>query len=627
MFRKLHYHSIWEILYFALRLPVRRVLKHFYVPTMARPSRFARRWTRTVFQTRPKGFWATADLREIAARYPDWADRLWEFGTACSQDHVQLNESIIVPFRLPFQWQKDWETEVLSPPTYSPCMNPMEQKGLDYRRLWEAARLQWCVQLLLAADVHKERRWAILAHHAMVDFLNDNPVRRGIHWTSAMEVALRLFSWMQADTLLLATWPDLRDESFGVGIPLHAAELSRTLTTNLPTPNNHLIIETAALASVGLLYSKLPRAQQWMNTGSRILVEQLQKQTHDDGINKEMSLGYQRFTTEAVLLWHFVASRHGISSHVENWLDKNLQALTALRPPNGLWPMISDSDGGRVFRWDPGAGYWNFDGLLYASALALNRQPKPEWEPSSEGLLLAGTPTNAAVQKDVTWTHGSSGMRVHREGCAYLIVRGGRLGLGGEHFAGHAHSDLGSLHLWIDGIPFIADTGTFAYHEPDKDGWLSFRRSQAHAIVQVGDLEQFIPETLFQNSSQWYSEWIPSTDQKECIRVSSPDRQIVWQRNYTLTPDELHVVDTVVQSPIDEARGFLPFGLGWEPQRVDKNTWVFSHPDTKRQIQFISEMPGEIDQCPIHPFFGMEQSRFRLTVPFQTFISWKLTWI
>src|SRR5262249_40116579 len=39
----------------------------------------------------------------------------------------------------------------------------------------------------------------------------------------------------------------------------------------------------------------------------------------------------------------------------------------------------------------------------------------------------------------------SSGLRTHRVAGAFLIVRGGALGLGGEGHAGHAHADLGSL--------------------------------------------------------------------------------------------------------------------------------------------------------------------------------------
>jgi len=623
--RELEYHSIWRLLFFAFRKPLRLFLRSAYIPQLSQPSRYAHRHTLNILRSLQKTPWIAEDPQHLASRFPEWADRLHAFGAACANHTVSLNEVTTAHIHLPFDWNRDWQTGAMAPTWYSPCINPLRLEGFDYRRVWETARLQWCVLLLLAAHVHHERSWAELARHAMIDFLNQNPIRRGLHWTSAMEVALRLFSWMQADSLLGMKWPDLRDELFCSGISLHASELSRTLTNKLAVPNNHAIIEAAALATVGLLYPALPDSHNWLTNGSQILVEQLKRQTHDDGINKEMSFGYQRFTTEAVLLWHFVTSRLGKPSRVEDWLAKNLQALAAFRPSNGLWPMISDSDGGRVFRWDPGADYWNFDPILYASAVGLNRQLSPEWEQSPEGVLLAGFPANDTVSQNEPWISGSSGLRCHRIGCAYLIVRGGHLGLGGEHWAGHAHSDLGSLHLWLDATPVIEDSGTFAYCGVDADGWLPFRRSEAHAVVQVGDEEQFIPESLFQNRFQWKCHWVMIQDDQGCIQVSSPDNKICWQRHFTIKSQQLVVVDTILESPIEGAQAYLPFGIGWEP-RKENDDWLLFSCNSKYKVRLSSAAPGSFDRFPIHPTFGITKPRFRWTTRFHKTNTWSLAW-
>jgi hypothetical protein len=457
----------------------------------------------------------------------------------------------------------------------------------------------------------------------MVDFLRGNPVRQGVHWMSAMETALRLFSWMQSDRLLADYWPDLRSEPFCFGIPLHAAELARTLTTDLPVPNNHLLVEAAALDVVGQLYANLPGSDRWRRRGREILLEQLDRQTHDDGINREASPAYQRFVTEAVLLWWRVGRSTLAARGVAAWLLKNLRALVALRPPNDRWPMLADSDGGKVLRWDLSRPFWDFSAVVHASATVLRRPPSREWVETPEGCLLAGPEDAVARSRDCGWATGSSGIRVHRLGAAHLIVRGGELGLGGEGYSGHAHCDLGSLHLWLQRTPLLEDTGTLSYNGTDSGGWFAYRRSDAHCVVRVGREEQFTPVHPFNNVRLWRCEWLDFGEAEGHLRMSSPDGQIAWERRYVLRPDGLQVIDTCNSD--EWASSFLPLGRGWQASE-EGAVWRLRHRDVSIPVRLQCDVPGELDEVPIHPEYGTSQSRSRWRASFRKTLTWSLTW-
>lgn len=56
------------------------------------------------------------------------------------------------------------------------------------------------------------------------------------------------------------------------------------------------------------------------------------------------------------------------------------------------------------------------------------------------------------------------------------------------HLPPHAHADVGSFVLWMDGRPIVVDPGTYSYSNPDR-AW--FRGTAAHATLEVDGADQF----------------------------------------------------------------------------------------------------------------------------------------
>jgi hypothetical protein len=55
------------------------------------------------------------------------------------------------------------------------------------------------------------------------------------------------------------------------------------------------------------------------------------------------------------------------------------------------------------------------------------------------------------------------------------------------HLPPHAHADVLSFVLWIDGAPVVVDPGTFAYEGPER---AAFRGTGAHSTVEVDGHDQ-----------------------------------------------------------------------------------------------------------------------------------------
>src|SRR5262249_46737930 len=79
------------------------------------------------------------------------------------------------------------------------------------------------------------------------------------------------------------------------------------------------------------------------------------------------------------------------------------------------------------------------------------------------------------------------GYFVLRRGEAYLLVRCGSTGAGGEGW--HSHNDQLSFELALGQQPLVVDPGTYAYTS-DVEARNLLRSTRSHSTVSVADAEQ-----------------------------------------------------------------------------------------------------------------------------------------
>lgn len=283
-------------------------------------------------------------------------------------------------------------------------------------------------------------------------------------WTP-YAVSLRVLNWTRYVAWRRAENGDSRDAAFESALLRELYKSAAFLRNHIERDvgGNHLVENGAALVAAGLLFGDDGR--DWVDVGLSILGDAGATQFLSDGCHFERSPMYHvltltRYVTACSLL---SAAGRPVPDGVRDPAVRATDFLEYLRPPDGQLPLLNDSVHGQSLSLDAC--------LRYARATGL--------EPADDEDAEAYTD---AVGRSLTDT---SGYRWLRTDAGAMLVDGGPVGP--PHLPGHAHSDVLSFLLWVDGSPVVTDTGTFDYEGGPRRTYS--RGVAGHNTVQVGDSE------------------------------------------------------------------------------------------------------------------------------------------
>lgn len=385
-------------------------------------------------------------------------------------------------------------------------------RTVDLIILWELNRHQHFIILGIAYWLTGDQKYVNTFNSQIQRWIETNPLQHGVNWYYSLEISIRLLAWTAAFQFFRSSseFREKTGKSFLKSLWQQADFLNRHLqTTRTDVPNNHIIGELTGLALVGATFPEFSEAASWLDSGLCLLNQQATAQTHLDGVNKEQATGYHRFVAELLLL--VVARSHqGSLPHepilkhtLERMLDYVLFSLT----PVGTAPMWGDSDYGCALGIGQNKNFYDFRPILSAGAALFGRA---DWKFAAgrfdeEAFWLLGAGGLDLWQKldvhppdQTSRAFPQSGMYVIRNEWSadtdIAFFRCGPFGLGGEGYCAHAHSDLLSFVLWVNGQPLFVDSGTFTYTGPWRD---YFRLSEAHNTVVVDGRNLAIPSGSF----------------------------------------------------------------------------------------------------------------------------------
>lgn len=290
--------------------------------------------------------------------------------------------------------------------------------GLDIKVAWKAGRMQ------RMTDPERE----------VEDFMAANPVGYGVHWVSAMEVALRVANWVRAGV----TGPHVK--AHGEWIRGHLE----------PGHRNHFLANV-----VGLLF--VDPSDRWARDQ---LVAEVRHQFHPEGSDFEGSTAYHRFAYE-LAAWG--------ASLVTVPDDVLTRLALARRFTEVMGPAVIGDDGDdRLFLdADPAI---DLPEAIPSEALAPSL--------SRRGFSFTREYRFAAPMRGVTLhAYPAFGVYVMRNERTHLAIRCGPRGQLGK--GGHDHDDQLSITLSVDGRDIVRDPGTFAY-TGDPDARNRYRCARVH---------------------------------------------------------------------------------------------------------------------------------------------------
>ena len=416
--------------------------------------------------------------------------------------------------------------------------------GIDHRdeavtgnvkSVWELSRHHHLTVLAAAWWLTSDTRYADLVAAQLRSWWARNPFLSGIHWTSGIELGVRLTSWVWVRRLL-DDWPgvaDLFEENPDALAQLHwHQEHLAAFRSRGSSANNHVIAEAVGRLAAACAFPWFAESEGWRRSAARELEQQLGANTFRSGVNRELASDYHRFVTELglVALVEADAAGHPLDEGTRSLLVRSLDAAAALLDAAGHPPRQGDGDEGRALVLDdPDTDPWAV--LLAAGASTLGAC---DWWPTvGDGVtstLLGSLSTSAAgVERPASAPRDFPDAGVHLLRTApgdgpeiWCRCDGGPHGF--LSIAAHGHADALSVEVRHDGVELLVDPGTYCYHgEPE---WRSyFRSTRAHNTIEVDGADQAVEAGPF----MWGTHADAVVDRTE----AGPDGVQMWAGHHT----------------------------------------------------------------------------------------------
>lgn len=267
-------------------------------------------------------------------------------------------------------------------------------------------------------------------------------------------------------------------------------------------PNNHLLADGFAGWYYGFLFPEFTSAAQTRAKGEAIFLCELRRQFLDDGTNFEHSMHYHELGCEMALGYVLLSRRNGVDLPVDiqERIRRMLAFQVAVSGPEAVAMPLGDSTEDPLFpldathAWAPGALRECYRALFDP---ALPPTPAGNLTVERAFWLLGGAMADAGSSPPTRLPDDFplGGMHVFSDGArsARLICRSGPLE-GQPISAGHAHADVLSVYLNVEGLPLIVNSGTYTYRvkssawarrEPDWRNY--FAGPESHNGILAGN--------------------------------------------------------------------------------------------------------------------------------------------
>jgi hypothetical protein len=419
----------------------------------------------------------------------------------------------------------------------------------NVKQVWELSRLHHLTLLAAAWFVSEDDRYAEVVAAQLRSWWAENPFLSGIHWTSGIEVAERLISWVWVRRLLDG-WPETptlfeANPHAQQQVHWHQSYLA-SFRSRGSSANNHVIAEATGQLIASCAFDWFETSTEWRTTAASLLRDEIERNTFPSGLNREQASEYHGLVTELGLLAAVEcdSSGHPLGIGIWRWLASMLDSAASVLDERGRFARQGDGDGGRALLVDPPAvNRW--DSLLATGAVLVHAAPWwPRTHPSVMSVLVEGLGSPARDIADRPTERASqfsdAGMTLLRskpfpgEPEIWCRCDGGPQGF--LSIAAHAHADALSVEVRYGGIDVLADPGTYCYH--GEPAWRRyFRSTVAHNTLEVAGEDQSVSGGPFLWLSSAHTSGVE-------VGYDGDGRPVSWSAQHDgygrLTPPALH---------------------------------------------------------------------------------------
>jgi len=429
----------------------------------------------------------------------------------------------------------------------------------NIKYVWELSRHHHLTVLAAAYFLTGDERYAERTREHLTSWWQRNPFLSGVHWTSGIEVGVRLISWVWVRRLVDA-WPatsDLLDRNavFLRQLYDHQRYLA-TLTSHHSSANNHVVAEAAGLFAATCAFPWFAESDGWRERAASMLRREIGRQTFASGLNRELATDYHAFVFELCVAAALEgeAAGHSLGAEVWDWLRRMADAAAAIVDETLRPPRQGDSDEGTALLLDdPSYDRW---GAVVSTGDALFGRrtwwPRPALLDVRTTLWTALAPRPPVTEASTRPASRPSlfadaGMAILRDldvqpadttsaRAPEIWCRCDHGPLGFLSVAAHGHADALALEVRCGGVDVLADPGTYCYHG-EREWRTYFRSTLAHNTLELGGVSQSVDGGPFL--------WLRTTP-TQMLRVDGLDSgpKAVWEAEHggyrRLSPAAVH---------------------------------------------------------------------------------------
>ena len=408
-----------------------------------------------------------------------------------------------IQFNGKIDWHRDFKTGRNWPNRFHAKINVYDDSMGGCKYIWELNRHQHLVTLAKAFYLTKEEKYAEEVCRQIESWIEDNPPFQGINWYSAMELAIRMISWVWAAGFI---WDS---KSFNSefqsrllsSIYFQASFVNRHLS-KYSSANNHLIGEAAGLFVVGTIFSEFDNAKRWKDKSAKIIEQEALQQINPDGSPGEQATEYLLFVLDFYFQVVCLAKRNNFhfSQKMLQRIRKACEFLEQLQDSGGHIPHFGDSDDGRASYL---SRVFSHKSLILLSNNLLQAESKDSLKSNDETCFWLLGPEREINKKSGSVPQKSRSLLFETGGTAILRTENRRVSLyidcgplGYGSMAAHGHADALNFVLTIDGQPIFVDPGTYLYHNAAE--WRNyFRGTSAHNTIRIDGQNQAVAAGTF----------------------------------------------------------------------------------------------------------------------------------
>ena len=527
-------------------------------------------------------------------------------------------------------WHFDYKNKKEAPIIYSKDIDFRDFKKIgDIKYIWEINRHLYLVTLAKSYYLTNNEEYKKEIYSQINSWITNNPYLKGVNWASSLELAIRLISWSWAWSFLGEIEADFRKRWLDC-IYKHCKCISKNIS-RYSSANNHLIGEAAGLFIASIVWQFEKESKKWQDKSYQILVEEIEKQNFEDGVNKEQAISYQQFVLDFFLLAGLIGLKNNVTFPQKYWdlIEKMMEYIASIMDVQGNVPNIGDADDGYAVTLSDGKGFNPYQSLLATGAVIFKRgdfkgKAKIFDEKSFWLLGIKGYEEFISLEEKKyipLKNFGQSGYFVlstseDTEDEIKGIVDCGPLGY--LSIAAHGHSDALSFTLCVGGKKFLIDPGTYAYHTQRE--WRDyFKGTSAHNTIRIDGEDQSVSGGNFMWLKKAHAKALrwESNDNFDLVigehdgycRLKDPvihQREIFFdKKNFTFK-----ITDKIFAKKRHLIEQFFHISKDCQITKIHDREWEIRNSNKIIHIKTDEKLNTEIVHGSISPILGWQSERF-----------------